>query len=137
MGGRRGTGLRFCGVGLFPGEGVGWFWFGVVVGEGGALVVFVSCSALGVAGGVEESVCGVVCSVVASAFAVVCFEAAFVPVLVFVFVHWLSAPPAWCSVFVVVEESSALGLVFVAESFLGGGGFLFFGSDVFVFDGGS
>lgn len=70
---------------------------------------------------------------VASAFGVVCFEWFVVVVFVWLFVHWLSAPPAGCSVFVVVEESSALCLVYVAEAFLCCG-FSLFGAEVFVFN---
>lgn len=53
---------------------------------------------------------------VASAFAMVCFEWSVVEVFGWFFVHRLAAPVARCAVDVVVEESAALCLVCVSES---------------------
>ena len=53
---------------------------------------------------------------ISAAFAVVCFEGFAVPVERWVFVHSSSAPPAWCAIYVVIEEAFALDLMPVAET---------------------
>lgn len=93
-------------------------------GEGWSEVVFGVVLGLAVAVAVEELGGGLVVFGAVGVWVVGC-EGFVVPVLGFVAVHGLSAPPAWCAVFVVVEEAFALFLVSPSVAAGCGGGFCF------------